>query len=364
MKKIDKYILLKYLTTFFFCLILFTAIVVVVDISEKTDDFVKSKLGVWQIVRDYYFGFVPRIDAMLFPLFIFISVIFFTSKMAGRSEIIAILSSGVSFRRFMLPYLVGGTFLALLLWLGYQYVVPKANRKWGDFNKAYIDINMGINNTNTTYQQNIYFRLDSNSYAGIKGYDTVTKSGNGLFIQKFKNNKLLYNLRAGNFNWDTATRKWLLSNVVERTLNDINETVKKTNSVLMNYNFKPRDLRKDDYLKDQMTTPDLDDFIKAEKMRGSENLSTLQVERYNRDAIPISVLILTVIGVALASRRARGGSGAHLAVGVLISVAYILFSRFTLVFATKGSFTPWLAAWTPNIIFGLLAFYLYKRAPK
>ena len=157
MKKIDKYILLKYLTTFFFCLILFTAIVVVVDISEKTDDFVKSKLGVWQIVRDYYFGFVPRIDAMLFPLFIFISVIFFTSKMAGRSEIIAILSSGVSFRRFMLPYLVGGTFLALLLWLGYQYVVPKANRKWGDFNKAYIDINMGINNTNSSYQQNIYF---------------------------------------------------------------------------------------------------------------------------------------------------------------------------------------------------------------
>jgi lipopolysaccharide export system permease protein len=364
MKKIDKYILVKYLTTFFFCLILFTAIVVVVDISEKTDDFVKSQLSAWQIIRDYYFGFIPRIDAMLFPLFIFISVIFFTSKMAGRSEVIAILSSGVSFRRYLLPFLMGGTFLAILLWLGYQYVVPNANRKWGDFNKAYIDVNMGINNPNTTYQQNIYFRLDSNSYAGIKGYDTVTKSGSGLFIQKFKENKLIYNLRATNFNWDTATKKWLLTNVVERTLHSINETVKKSNSLLMQYNFKPSDLRKDDYLKDQMTTPDLDLFIKAEKERGSEDLSSLQVERYNRDAIPVSVFILTIIGVALASRRVRGGSGAHLAIGVVISVTYILFSRFSLVFATKGSFTPWLAAWTPNIIFGLLAFYLYKRAPK
>jgi lipopolysaccharide export system permease protein len=364
MKKIDKYILSKYLTTFFFCLLLFTAIVVVVDISEKTDDFVKSQLSAWQIIRDYYFGFIPRIDAMLFPLFIFISVIFFTSKMAERSEVIAILSSGVSFRRYMFPFMVGGVLLSLLLWLGYQYVVPKANRKWGDFNKAYIDVNMGIANTNTTYQQNIYFRLDANTYAGIKGYDTVTKAGNGFFVQRFKNNKLLYNLRANNFHWDTAAKKWHLNNVVERTLNAINETVKKSDSMVMNYNFKPRDLRKDDYLKDQMTTPDLDEFIQSEKRRGSENVSSLLVERYNRDAIPISVLILTVIGVSLASRRIRGGSGAHLAVGVLISVAYILFSRFTLVFATKGNFTPWLAAWTPNIIFGLLAFYLYKRAPK
>ncbi|MEO6537090.1 MAG: LptF/LptG family permease [Ferruginibacter sp.] len=364
MKKIDQYILLKYLVTFFFCLVLFTAIVVVVDISEKTDDFVKSQLTAWQILRDYYFGFIPRIDAMLFPLFIFISVIFFTSKMAGRSEIIAILSSGVSFRRFMLPYLVGGTFLSLLLWLGYQYIVPNANRKWGDFNKTYVDVNAGLNNTNTSYKQNIYFRLDSNSYAGIKGYDTITKSGNGLFIQKFKNNKLQYNLRATNFNWDTTKNRWRLTNIVERTLNEINETVKRSDSFFVVYSFKPIDLRKDDYLKDQMSSPDLDEFIKAEKMRGSENLSSLQVERFNRDAIPVSVLILTVIGVALASRRVRGGSGAHLAVGVLISVAYILFSRFTLVFATKGSFTPWLAAWIPNIIFGLLAFYLYKRAPK
>ncbi len=364
MKKLDKYILSKYLISFFFCLLLFTAIVVVVDISEKTEDFVKSKLSIWQIITDYYFGFIPRIDAMLFPLFVFIAVIFFTSKMAGNSEVIAILSSGVSFRRFLLPYVIGGIFLSLLLWLGYQYVVPKANRKWADFEKNYVDVNMAPTAQSSTYKQNIYFRIDANTYAGIKGYDTVSRTGSNFAVQRIINNKMVYNLRAMNFRWDTVGRKWALNNVLERTLDSITERVKFSEKLLVSYSFKPIDLRKDDYLKDQMTTPDLDAFIRLEKMRGSEMLSTLQVERYNRDAIPVSVLILTIIGAVLASRKVRGGSGFHLALGVIISVSYILFSRFSVVFATKGDLTPWLAAWVPNIIFGLLAFYLYKKAPK
>lgn len=364
LKKIDRYILSKYLSTFFFCLILLTAIVVVVDVSEKTDDFVKSKLPVSKIITDYYFGFVPRIDAMLFPLFVFIAVIFFTSKMATRSEVVAILSSGVSYRRFLLPYVIGGLFLSVLLWFGYQYVVPKANKKWGDFETKYIDPNFGNNGGNNTYKQHIYFRNDSNTYIGIAGYDTVSKNGNGFFVQRFSNNKLLYNLRADNFNWDTAAKKWKLVNVTERTLNGITETVKRSTELKMNYDFKPVDLRKDEYLKDQMPTPDLNQFIKRERLRGSEGLNALLVERYNRDAIPVSVLILTVIGAVLASRKVRGGSGLHLALGVVISVLYILFSRFSIVFATKGSFTPFIAAWTPNFFFGLLAFYLYKKAPK
>ncbi len=364
MKIIDKYILVKYLTSFFFCLLLLTAIVVVVDISEKTDDFVKSKLSVTQIITDYYFGFIPRIDAMLFPLFVFIAVIFFTSKMAGRSEIIAILSSGVSYNRFLLPYFIGGVFLSALLWAGYQYVVPNANRKWGDFEKIYIDGPAAPGTVSGVFKQNLYFRIDSNTQANIKGYDTVSKSGNNFSIQKFSNNKMVYNLRALNFNWDTATHKWMLTNVTERTLHEITETIVRSEKKLVNYNFKPLDLRKDNYLKDQMTTPDLVNFIRLEKMRGSEMLSTLQVERYNRDAIPVSVLILTIIGAVLASRKVRGGSGSHLALGVVISVLYILFSRFSVVFATKGDFPPWLASWTPNILFGFLAFYLYKKAPK
>lgn len=364
MKKIDRYILLKYLTTFFFCLILFTAIVVVVDISEKADNFVKSKLPVSKIITDYYFGFIPRIDAMLFPLFVFISVIFFTSKMAGRSEIIAILSSGVSFRRFLVPFVVGGILLSVVLWMGYQYVVPKANFKWANFEARYIDGPRAPESNNSNYKQKLYFKMDSFTYVGIKGYDTLLKSGNGFFVQRFKKNKLEYNLRAEQFNWDSVQSKWKLQNVAERRLDSISERVNRMPVMFVSYNFKPRDLRKDEFLKDQMPTPELDDFIKLEKLRGSESVNMLLVERYNRDAIPASVLILTIIGAVLASRKIRGGSGLHLAIGVIISVLYILFSRFSIVFATKGNFTPFLAAWTPNLIFGVLAFYLYKKAPK
>lgn len=364
MKKIDRYILSKYLQTFFFCILLMTLIVVVVDISEKTDDFVKSKLSAWEITRDYYFGFIPRIDAMLFPLFVFISVIFFTSKMAGRSEIIAILSSGVSFRRFLMPYVAGGVLLGGLLWVGYQYGVPLANRKWADFEKKYIDVNFAPSANSSTYKQNLYFRDDPNTYISIKGYDTINKTGNNISISRFRNNQLQYNLRASSFTWDTVKKNWKFRNLTQRTVNAINETVTLSPQQNFVFNFKPMDLRKDDYLKDQMTTPELKKFIEAERKRGSEMLNTLLVERYNRDAIPVSVLVLTIIGAVLASRKVRGGSGFHLAVGVIISVLYILFSRFSIVFATKGNFTPFLAAWTPNFLFGGLAFYLYRRAPK
>ncbi|HNK29635.1 MAG TPA: LptF/LptG family permease, partial [Ferruginibacter sp.] len=167
-----------------------------------------------------------------------------------------------------------------------------------------------------------------------------------------------------NFSWDSASKQWKLIEPLERSFDSLSERLRKTPVRYVNYNFKPRDLRKDDYFKDQLPTPELNAFIKVERMRGSEMLNALLVERYNRDAIPFSVLILTIIGAVLASRKIRGGSGLHLAIGVVISVLYILFSRFSIVFATKGNFTPLLAAWTPNILFGLLALYLYRQAPK
>jgi lipopolysaccharide export system permease protein len=339
-------------------------IVVVVDISEKTDDFVKSGLPASKILTDYYFGFIPRIDAMLFPLFIFISVIFFTSKMAGRSEIISILSSGVSFRRFLMPYFFGGLFFSLMLWMAYQFIVPNANKKWADFEKNYIDVNIGYLPQNSTYKQNIYFRIDPTTYASIRGYDTVSKSGNNISIQRMENNQMVYNLRASNFHWDTTYRLWEFNQVTERKFQDKNEQVLFANSKWMAFSFKPIDLGKDDYLKDQMPTKELKQLIEVEKIRGSEMLNTFLLERYNRDAIPASVLILTIIGAVLASRKVRGGSGLHLALGVVISMLYILLSRFSVVFATKGNFTPMLAAWTPNILFSLLTIYLYKQAPK
>jgi lipopolysaccharide export system permease protein len=361
MKKIDRYILGKYLTTFFFCMALFTMVIVVVDLSEKADDFTRINFSLWEIITKYYIGFIPHIDALLFPLFVFLSVIFFTAKMADRSEVIAILSSGVSFRRFLLPYWIGGLFLTAMLWFGYQSVLPAANTIWGNFLSKYIDSNIqGIEDR--AHTQNIYFKTDSTTYAEMRYYDTTTKTGNYFFIQQFRNNKMVYNLRSEFIAWDTATRDWKLSNVVERFISGDHQKIIHTLSVKKHFNFRPQDIRSDDYFKDRLTTSELNDFIKMEEIRGSEDVPTLLVERYSRDAIPVSIIILTLIGATLASRKTRGGSGVHLGVGVVLSVLYILFGRLAIVFATKGSFTPWLAAWTPNFIFGALAYYLYRVA--
>jgi lipopolysaccharide export system permease protein len=360
MKKIDRYILKKFFLTFFFFLLAATVLVVIVDLSEKTDDFAKAHLPFKTILFQYYFGFIPHIDAMLFPLFIFLSVIFFTSIMANRSEIIAILSSGTSFFRFLRPYLVGGLILTIFLWWCNQYFLPPANNKWASFNSRYIDFNYGgYQNTSTISYK--YFKLDSFSYAGIRYYDTINRSGNNFFIQRFKNTNLVYNLRAQSIAWDTATKKWKLTDVIERNINGLHQQVKQIPVMQMNFNFKPRDLQRDEYMKDKLTTPELNDYIRLEKLRGAGDVNTLLLEKYNRNANPVSVLILTVIGASIASRKIRGGSGFHIAIGVMICVLYILVGRFSAVFSMKANFNPFIAAWLPNVVFGLLAWYLYRR---
>mgnify|MGYP001597863488 FL=1 len=363
MKIIDWYIIKKFFSTFFFCLLALTIIVVIVDLSEKTDDFSKTGLSAKAIITQYYFGFLPRIDAMLFPLFIFISVIFFTSKMATRSEIIAILSTGVSFGRYLRPYIVGGLLFTVFLWWCNQYVLPPANEKWANFNSKYIDYNYG-GYVNTSTISNKYFKLDSFSYAGIRYYDTASKNGSNFFIQRFKKNNLVYNLRAMNISWDTTTKGWRLNNVMVRTIDGLRETVKDTPVMQMKFNFKPRDLKIDEYMKDKLTTPELNEFIKLEKVRGSGDVNALLLEKQNRNANPVSVFVLTIIGACIASRKIRGGSGFHLAIGVLICVLYILVGRFASVFALKGNFNPIIAAWLPNLIFGILAWYLYRQSSK
>lgn len=363
MKLIDRYILKKFFLTFFFCLLALTILVVIIDLSERTDDFAKTGLPAKTIITQYYFGFIPRIDAMLFPLFIFISVIFFTSKMANRTEIIAILSSGVSFKRFLLPFAFGGILLSGLLWFTNQYILPPANQRWATFNAQYIDFNYA-SYQNTSTISNKYFRLDSFSYAGVRFYDTASKTGNNFFMQKFDKTNLTYNLHAQSIKWDTSSKSWKLENVMIRTIDGLHQTLENKSEMNLNAIFKPRDLQQDDYMKDKMTTPELSHYIEMEKVRGSENVNSLILERENRNANPVSVLILTLIGAILASRKIRGGSGFHLAVGFLICVIYILVGRFSAVFSLKANFNPVFAAWLPNMVFALLAWYLYKRAPK
>ncbi len=360
LKIIDRYILKKFFATFLYAIILLTFITVVIDISEKADDFVSSGLSTGEIITKYYIGFIPHIVSMLFPLFVFISIIFFTSKMAGRSEIVAILASGTSFNRFLRPYWIGAFVFAMVLWLGNRYVIPKANILRTEFQTRYID----KNNYTTNSGSAMYFRNDSTHYGQVSYFDTATKRGSSFILQEIKNNKLVKNIRSEYLIFDTSTNNWLLQSVIVRTINDNKETISSLDSLYIDLNFKPNEFVKTEFTKDVLTTPELSELITKEKLRGKEGINDLIVERYRRDASPVSIIILTVIGVSVSSRKVRGGSGFHIAIGFITASLFILTDRFSTIFSTKGNFPPLLAAWTPNLIFMVVAVILYMRAPK
>lgn len=365
MRKIDWYILSKLLVTFFFCLLLFTVVAVAVDSSEKSEDFIRSGLTTSQIITKYYLGFVPFIWSLLFPLFVFIAVIFFTSRMATRSEIIALLASGISYNRFLKPYIIGGILLGSLLWVGYRYWIPKANAIQSSFRTNYLDKNDPTKNrVDGNCVRCFYKRVDTNTFVGIRNFDTASKTAQGFFLEKVKNNKLVYNIRSASINWDTATRRWKLFNPTERFIDSMGERTNFRDTMMITLNLKPEELVKDDYIKDKLTTPELIAYIKQEELRGSEGLNAVKVERYRRTATPASVLLLTIIGAAIASRKTRGGSGMHLALGIVIAALFIISDRFSTVFATKADFPPMLAAWLPNLLFSIVAYRLYRLTPK
>ncbi len=345
--------------------LIFSVIAVVIDTSEKADDFVKSGLSTSQIITKYYLGFVPFIISMIFPLMVFIAVIFFTSKMAGRSEIVAILASGVRYNRMLRPFMIGALMLGGFFWFASQFWIPKANGIYGSFQANYID-------TKSSYEQaeankksrNNYIQIDPHTFAGLRGYDTSSKSAYGFYLNRMEGTKMVYNLRADNLRWDTATKKWKLEGVVERKINGTVEELKVIPSMEIALNIKPGELRPDKYLKDKMSTPELIRFIASEESRGVEGLNDYKVARYRRDATPVAVVLLTFIGVVVASRKTRGGSGLHLAMGIITAAVFVVMDKFSLTFSTKGNFPPMLAAWMPNIIFSVVAVWLYRRAPK
>jgi lipopolysaccharide export system permease protein len=364
-KKLDWYILKKFLTTTVFMVVIFSVMAVVIDTSEKTDDFVKSGLSGYQILRQYYLGFVPFIISLIFPLMVFIAVILFTSKMAGRSEIVAILAGGVRFNRMLYPYMMGAVLFGGSFWVATQYFIPKANVLRAGFQAKYIDSESSYEKGEYyKKRRDYYIRVDSNTYAGMRNYDSSTKSAQGgFFMERVENGKVVYNLRAENIRWDTATRNWKLTNIVERTIEGTKEKLTQTPVRNIKLSLRP-DQIEDKYLKDKMTTPELMEFIRAEEARGTEGLNTYKVERYRRDATPFSVILLTIMGAVIASRKTRGGSGLHLAVGIIIAALFVVMDKFSLTFSTKGNFSPVLAAWTPNIVFTFVTLFMYRNAPK
>ena len=364
-KKLDWYILRKFLSTTIFMVLIFSLISVVIDTSEKTDEFVKSGLSAYEIMTQYYAGFVPFIISMIFPLMVFIAVILFTSKMAGRSEIVAILAGGISFNRLLRSYLYGAILFGGGFWLANQYLIPKANILRGNFQARYIDSESSYEKQEYyKKRRDYYYRIDSNTYAGMRNYDSTTKTArSGFFMERIVGGKVVYNLRADNIRWDTAKKNWLMSNVIERKLDGVREAISHTPERNINLSMRPEEIE-DKYLKDKMTTPTLISFIENEESKGTEGLNNYKVERYRRDATPFSVFLLTIMGAIIASRKTRGGSGLHLAVGIITAALFVVMDKFSLTFSTKGNFSPFLAAWTPNIVFAIITIFIYRTAPK
>jgi lipopolysaccharide export system permease protein len=366
LKILDWYIIKKLISTTVFMVIIFSVIAGVVDASEKADDFVKSGQSGYYILTKYFAGFIPFIISLIFPLMVFIAVILFTSKMAGRSEIVAILAGGVRFNRMLRPYFIGALILGGVFWYSTQYLIPKANVLRANFQSTYID-------SKSSYEigqylakgSNVYLRVDSNTYAGMRNYDTTSKTAyGGFFMDRLKGSNVVYNLKAQTMRWDTAKKMWKLDRVVERHINGMKETVRTSKDTLLNLQVKPDEIRFDKYLKDKMTTPELKKYIRLEEARGTEGLNDYRVERYKRDATPVSVVLLTMMGAVIASRKTRGGSGLHIAMGFVLAAIFVVMDKFSLTFSTKGNLHPFLAAWMPNFIFTLVAIFLYRKAPK
>lgn len=366
LKILDWYIIKKLISTTVFMVIIFSVLAGVVDASEKADDFVKSGLSAYEILTRYFAGFIPFIISMIFPLMVFIAVILFTSKMAGRSEIVAMLAGGIRFNRMLRPYMVGALILAGIFWYSTQYLIPKAAVLRANFQATYIDAKSSYEIGQYLMKgTSVYLRIDSNTYAGMRNYDTTSKTAyGGFFMERLDGNQVIYNLRAQTLKWDTAVNKWRLEKVVERTINGIHEEVKSTPKMHVDLKVKPTEIRFDKYLKDKMTSPELREYIRLEQLRGTEGLNDYRVELYRRDATPVSVLLLTLMGAVVASRKTRGGSGLHMAVGIILAAVFVVMDKFSLTFSTKGNLHPFLAAWMPNFIFSLVAIYLYRRAPK
>jgi lipopolysaccharide export system permease protein len=363
MKTLDWYILKSFLKTFVFALLLFSMITLAVDASEKSEDFVRANLSFSQVVKQYYYGFLPHIISLLFPVFVLIAVVFFTSKLALRSEVVAMLSIGMSLNRFLRPYWVGGIFLALMLGLSNHFLIPVAQQIRTDFENRYVDMG-NISKQQRQFLSNLHFRVDTFTYAGMRSYDTTAKQGSGFFLERVKGNQVVYNLRSETIIWDTSKKQWRLETVIERNINGIKEDVKLIPTRYLKLGYRPVDISEDDFKKDKLKTPALQRLIRQEEIRGSEGVNAIRYERYRRDASAVSVIIMTLIAAILASRKIRGGSGFHLAFAFIIGVTFIVFDKFSMVFSTKGNLPPIVAAWLPDFIFALVAVWLYKRAPK
>lgn len=355
--KIDFYIIKKFLGTFFYAIALIISISIVFDVSENIDDFISKDVPVKAIVFDYYLNFVPYFANLFSGLFTFIAVIYFTSKLAYNTEIIAILSSGVSFNRLMRPYLVGASVIVLFSYLLGNYIIPPANKNKNDFRHMYI----GTRKAGT--ERNIHRQIEPGVFVYMDSYNASLDVGYKFTIEKFVDRKMVSKLSANSIKWDREKKTWVLNSYYIRDIDGYDEKIISGLERDTTLNMVPEDYQVVDNIVETMTLPKLNESISSLRLRGVNTID-YEIEKHKRRSGSFSAIILTIIGVSLASRKIKGGIGFHLGLGLLLSFSYILFMQVTTVFATSGLLAPSIAMWIPNLIYGGLAFYLYQRAKK
>ena len=356
--KLDLYIIRKFLGTFFFAIVLIISITIVFDFSEKIDNFIDKEAPFKAVILDYYVNFIPYFANLFSALFTFVSVIYFTSKMAYDTEIIAILSSGISFKRMMFPYFISALIIGIFSFFLSNFVIPPANAKRLDFTETYLKKRF-INK-----ERNIHRQIEPGLFIYMTNFETSSKIGYKFSLEKFEGKQLVSKLTSRSIKWNKEKEKWTIKDYVIRRIDGDKETLEKGKSIDTLLNFKPDEFSRRTNVVEAMNMMELDDFIDEQIMRGDSNISAYKIEKYRRIANPFSAFILTLIGVSLASRKVRGGMGLHLGIGLALSFSFILFMQISTVFATNGSMNPLLAVWLPNIVFSVIGIYLYRVAPK
>lgn len=358
MKIIDKYILKRYLATFFVMLFLFIPIGIVIDVSEKINKILQNKVPFVEVAL-YYMNFTIYFANLLFPIFLFLSVIWFTSKLANNTEIIAILSSGISFSRFLRPYIIGATIVSVFALLMGFFIVPKASQGFNDFRYTYLK---GNNKTRET--SNVYREISPGEFIYVSNFNVNSKTAFDFSLKKFKDNKLDFIINASRIRYNEKDSTYTMYNYTKRKLgilDDRLESVMKKDTV---FKFDLEDLTPVIYIAETLTVGQLHDFIDKERERGSSNINTYLVVLYKKYSLPVSAFILTVIAVAVSSMKRRGGMGMNLAIGIGLAFTFIFFDKIFGTLAEKSSIPPFIAVWLPNFVFGILAIYLLRYAKR
>ena len=361
MKRIDRYIIAKFLGTYFFSIVLIISIGVVFDFNENIDRFTESQAPWKAIAVDYYLNFIPYYANLFSALFVFISVIFFTTKLADHSEIIAMISAGISRRRLMVPYMMSAAIIAALTFYLGAEVIPRSSVKRLAFENTYKK-----RVKDPTYAEKVQLQVDTGVIAYMEHFDGMSKTGMHFSLDKFENKKLVSHLSANTAVYDTLSDvryQWHLRDVTIRELRGMKEKITNYNQIDSIIRMEPRDFLFIRNQQETMTNAELKDYIDKQRNRGSGNLSIFEVEYHKRFASPFAAFILSTIGMSLSSRKRKGGMGFSLGIGIALSATYILLQGISATFSTNAGMHPALAAWMPNILYTIIAIWLYKRAP-